>query len=268
LKTLVVSGRLPIARIDDAVRRILTVKVRMGLFERPFGDPSLLAAVGSAGHRAVARQAVRESLVLLVNQNAALPLSATTPAIFVAGKAADDIGMQCGGWTITWQGSTGPVTKGTTILQGIRNAAPRSAVGYSPAGDVPKGARVAVVVIGETPYAEMQGDRKDLALDPADVALVSRVKASGLPTVVVLLSGRPMILTSILPHADAIVAAWLPGTEGDGVADVLFGTFNPTGKLSHTWPRSMAQVPINVGPNGEKPKEVPLFEYGFGLRYR
>ena len=268
LKTLVVSGRLPMARIDDAVRRILTVKVRMGLFERPFGDPSLLAAIGSAEHRAVARQAVRESLVLLVNQNAALPLSASTPAIFVAGKAADDIGTQCGGWTITWQGSTGPITKGTTILQGIRNAAPRSAVSYSPAGDVPKGARVAVVVIGETPYAEMQGDRKDLALDPADVALVSRVKASGLPTVVVLLSGRPMILEPILAHADAIVAAWLPGTEGDGVADVLFGTFNPTGKLSHTWPRSMAQVPINVGPNGEKPKEVPLFEYGFGLRYR
>jgi len=268
LKKLVVSGRLPMARIDDAVRRILTVKVRMGLFERPFGDLSLLAAVGSAGHRAVARQAVRESLVLLVNRNAALPLSAATPAIFVAGKAADDVGMQCGGWTITWQGSTGPITKGTTILQAIRNAAPRSEVSYSPAGDVPKGARVAVVVIGETPYAEMQGDRKDLALDPADVALVRSVKASGLPTIVVLLSGRPMILESILPHADAIVAAWLPGTEGDGVADVLFGKYNPSGKLSHTWPRSMAQIPINVGPDGEKPKDVPLFEYGFGLRYR
>jgi beta-glucosidase len=240
----------------------------MGLFERPFGDRSLLAQVGSAAHRAVARQAVRESLVLLVNRNAVLPLSPTTPGVFVTGKAADDVGLQCGGWTITWQGSAGPITQGTTILQAIRNAAPRSTVSYSRTGDVAKGARVAVVVIGEAPYAEGKGDRTDLALDPADVALVRKVKASGLPTVVVLVSGRPMILEPILPHADAIVAAWLPGTEGDGVADVLFGTYNPTGKLSHTWPRSMAQIPINVGPDGEKPKDVPLFEYGFGLRYR
>jgi beta-glucosidase len=216
----------------------------------------------------VARQAVRESLVLLANRNAVLPLAPTTPGIVVAGKAADDIGMQCGGWTITWQGATGPITQGTTILQAIRNAAPRSTVSFSPTGEVAKGAKVAVVVIGEAPYAEGKGDRTDLSLDPADVALVRRVKASGLPTVVVLLSGRPMILEPILPDADAIVAAWLPGTEGDGVADVLFGAYNPTGKLSHTWPRSMAQIPINVGPSGEKPKAVPLFEYGFGLRYR
>jgi beta-glucosidase len=268
LKKLVVAGRLPMARIDDAVRRILTVKFGMGLFERPFGDQSLLAQVGSAAHRSVARQAVRESLVLLANRNAVLPLGPTTPGIVVAGKAADDIGMQCGGWTITWQGATGPITQGTTILQAIRNAAPRSTVSFSPTGEVAKGAKVAVVVIGEPPYAEGKGDRTDLSLDPADVALVRRVKASGLPTVVVLLSGRPMILESILPDADAIVAAWLPGTEGDGVADVLFGAYNPTGKLSHTWPRSMAQIPINVGPSGEKPKAVPLFEYGFGLRYR
>jgi beta-glucosidase len=268
LKKLVLAGRLPMTRIDDAVRRILTVKVRMGLFERPFGDQSLLAQVGSAAHRFVARQAVRESLVLLVNRNAVLPLAPTTPGIVVAGKAADDIGMQCGGWTITWQGATGPITQGTTILQAIRNAAPRGTVSFSPTGELAKGAKVAVVVIGEAPYAEMNGDRKDLSLDPADVALVRRVKASGLPTVVVLLSGRPMILEPILPHADALLAAWLPGTEGDGVADVLFGKYNPSGKLSHTWPRSMAQIPINVGPDGEKPKDAPLFEYGFGLRYR
>lgn len=268
LKKLVVSGRIPMARIDDAVRRILTVKFRMGLFERPFGDRALLATVGSAEHRAVARQAVRESLVLLVNRAATLPLKAETPGIFVAGKAADDIGLQCGGWTISWQGTPGPITPGTSILQGIRNAARQGSVTYSPTGDVPAGARVAVVVIGEKPYAEGQGDRKDLALDPADVALVKKAKAAGLPTVVVLLSGRPMILEPILPHADAIVAAWLPGTEGDGVADVLFGAFNPTGTLSHTWPRSMAQIPINVGAAGEKLADLPLFEYGFGLRYR
>jgi beta-glucosidase len=186
----------------------------------------------------------------------------------VAGKGADDIGLQCGGWTIRWQGSAGPITQGTTILQAIRNAAPKAQVGYSRAGDVTKGAQAAVVVIGEQPYAEMRGDRTSLELDPEDIAVVKKVKALRLPTVVVLLSGRPMILDPILPHADAILAAWLPGTEGDGVADVLFGKYNPTGKLSHTWPRSMAQIPINVGPNGEKPKEVPLFEFGFGLSYR
>jgi beta-glucosidase len=268
LKKLVADGRIPVSRIDDAVRRIVTVKFRMGLFERPFGDPSLLSSVGSAKHRAVARQAVRESQVLLTNRNAALPLSTTTTHILVAGKAADDIGMQCGGWTIKWQGSAGPVTEGTTILQAIRNAAPRARVSYSPAGDVPEGARAAVVVIGETPYAEMRGDRKSLELDPADLALVRKVKSSGVPTVVVLLSGRPVILEPILAQADAVLAAWLPGTEGDGVADVLFGRYNPTGKLSHSWPRSMLQIPINVGPNGEQPADEPLFRYGFGLSYR
>jgi beta-glucosidase len=268
LKKLVQAGRLPTARIDDAVRRILTVKFQMGLFERPFGDPSLLAMVGSAEHRAVARQAVRESQVLLVNRNAVLPLPETAPHLLVAGKAADDIGLQCGGWTIRWQGASGPITEGTTILQAIRNAAPKARVTYSPAGEVPNGARFAVVVIGERPYAEMKGDRASLELDPDDIAVVRKVKASGLATVVVLFSGRPMILDPILPYADAILAAWLPGTEGDGVADVLFGRYNPSGKLSHTWPRSMAQIPINIGPDGEKPKEVPLFEFGFGLSYR
>jgi beta-glucosidase len=268
LKKLAERERIPAARIDEAVRRILTVKVQMGLFEKPFGDPSLLPKVGSPEHRAVARRAVRESLVLLVNRNAALPLASSVTAITVAGKAADDIGIQTGGWTISWQGAAGATTTGTTILQGIRNAAPSAAVTYSRLGDVAKGTQAAVVVIGELPYAEMKGDRVSLELDPDDVAVVKKVKQSGVPTVVVLLSGRPMILEPILGVADAIVAAWLPGTEGDGVADVLFGKYNPTGRLSHTWPASMAQIPINVGPKGEKPKATPLFEYGFGLSYR
>jgi beta-glucosidase len=268
LKKLAESGRIPMARIDEAVRRILTVKFQMGLFERPFGDPSLVAKVGSPEHRAVARQAVRESLVLLTNRNAALPLAGTLSNVFVAGKAADDIGIQSGGWTIAWQGSAGSTIPGTTILQAIRNAAPKATVTYSRVGDVPKGAQAAIVVIGELPYAEMKGDRVSLELDPDDVATVKKVKQSGLPTVVVLVSGRPMILEPILDVADAIVAAWLPGSEGDGVADVLFGKHNPTGTLSHTWPTSMAQIPINVGPKGEKPKGTPLFEYGFGLSYR
>jgi beta-glucosidase len=261
------AGRVPMARIDDAVRRILVAKFELGLFERPFGDPSLLSKVGSAEHRAVARQAVRESQVLLVNRDKALPLQPNLSRIAVAGKAADDLGLQSGGWTISWQGSSGPVTDGTTVLDAIRKAAPRATVTYARDGNLPRDSQAAVVVIGEQPYAEMKGDRADLALDADDVAAVRNAKRAGVPVVVVLFSGRPLILEPILDHLDALVAAWLPGTEGDGVADVLFGAYNPTGKLSVTWPRSMAQVPINVRPNGEKP-EGALFDYGFGLRYR
>jgi beta-glucosidase len=268
LKGLAHSGRLPMSRIDDAVRRILAVKFQMALFERPFSDPALRAAVGSPEHRAVARQAVRESQVVLVNKQATLPLPDTLPQVLVAGKAADDLGMQCGGWTIAWQGSTGRITEGTTVLEAIRRAVPNARVNYSAGGETPAGGQTAIVVIGELPYAEGQGDRKSLDLNPADVALVKRVKAAGLRTVVVLFSGRPLILEPILADADAIVAAWLPGTEGDGVADVLFGRYRPTGTLSHTWPTAMSQIPVNVGPTGEKPGVIPLFEYGFGLRYR
>jgi len=268
LKTLVRDGRLPMARIDDAVRRILAVKFRMGLFERPFSDAALRAKVGSPDHRAVARQAVRESLVLLVNKQQALPLSPTLPHVLVAGKAADDIGIQCGGWTIGWQGASGRTTDGTTVLEAVRRALPGGRVDYSASGQPAAGAQAAIVVVGEAPYAEGQGDRKSLDLDPADVALVKRVKASALRTIVVLFSGRPMMLDPILGDADAIVAAWLPGTEGDGIADVLFGRYGPTGTLGHTWPKSMSQIPINVGPKGEKPAETPLFDFGFGLRYK
>jgi len=266
LKKNVSTGRVSQARIDDAVRRILVEKFRFGVFERPFGDPALLADVGSPAHREVARQAVRESQVLLVNKNRALPIAAGVTSIAVAGKAADDIGMQCGGWTISWQGAPGRITDGTTVLQAIKKAAPRARVTYSPTGDVAAGAQIAVVVIGEPPYAEMKGDRSELSLDAADVAAVRNAKKAGVPVVVVLFSGRPMLLDPILPDADAILAAWLPGTEGDGIADVLFGTFKPTGKLSMTWPRSMAQIPINVGLHGEKPSGA-LFDYGSGLTF-
>ena len=266
LKKNVDAGRIPMTRIDDAVRRILTIKFRLGLFERPFGDPSQFDKIGSAEHRAVARQAVRSSQVLLINRGDVLPLRSTVSSILVAGRAADDLGMQCGGWTISWQGSTGRPTEGTTVLEAIRKAAPKAAVTFSPTVDATSRADVAVIVIGETPYAEMKGDRTDLALDPADVAAVKQAKKAGMRVVAVLFSGRPLILEPIFDDVDALIAAWLPGTEGDGIADVLFGTYNPTGKLSVTWPRSMAQIPINVGPNGEKP-EGALFDYGFGLSY-
>jgi len=267
LKKNVASGAVPMARIDEAVRRILIAKVRLGLFEKPFGDPSLLAKIGSPEHRAAARQAVRESMVLLVNKNNALPIASRATRIFVGGKAADDIGLQCGGWTISWQGSSGPITDGTTVLQAIRNAAPKATVTYDRTGNVSPGAELAVIVIGEQPYAEMKGDKADLALDPDDVQAVRTAKKAGIPVVVVLFSGRPLILEPIVDEVDALVAAWLPGTEGDGIADVLFGKYNPTGRLSVTWPRSMSQVPINVSPDGQKPKDA-LFDYGFGLRYR
>ena len=177
------------------------------------------------------------------------------------------MGRQCGGWTISWQGQAGPVTDGTTILQALTQALP-GAVGLAADAAIPAGARTAVVVIGEEPYAEMMGDKKSLDLAPSDVALVTRMKAAGLRVVVVLVSGRPMMLEPVLAKADAIVAAWLPGTEGAGVADVLVGRYNPTGRLSHTWPRSMAQIPVNVGPDDEPPAASPLFAYGFGLSYK
>ena len=266
LKKHVSEGRVAMTRIDEAVRRILIAKFRFGVFDHPFGNPSLLTQVGSPAHRAVARRAARESQVLLVNRPGALPIAGSVSNILVGGKAADDLGLQCGGWTIAWQGTPGPVTQGTTVLQAVKNAAPRATVNYSRTGDVPPGAQVAVIVIGEQPYAEMKGDRAELTLDADDIAAVRNAKKANVPVVVVLFSGRPLILEPILAAADAIVAAWLPGTEGDGVADVLFGKYNPTGKLSLTWPRRAAQVPIDAGPDGGKAAGA-LFDYGFGLSY-
>jgi beta-glucosidase len=227
-------------------------------------DTALQRTFGSAEHREVARRAVRESMVLLKNDAKTLPLSKQAKRIHVAGKNADDIGNQAGGWTIDWQGKSGAVTTGgTTILAAMKKAAPGAQITYSLDGSGAEGADVGVVVIGETPYAEMMGDRADLSLDSADVAAVRTMKAAGIPVVVVLVSGRPMILGDVLGQADALVAAWLPGTEGDGVADVLFGDYKPTGKLSFSWPRSMAQIPINVGDADYD----PLFPYGYGLSY-
>jgi beta-glucosidase len=183
----------------------------------------------------------------------------------VAGKSADDIGNQCGGWTIDWQGKTGNVTTGgTTILKAIRETVAKSTeVSFSKDGSGAAGASIGVVVIGEKPYAEGLGDKSDLSLDKEDVAAIENMKKAGIPVVAVLISGRPMIINEVLDKCDAFVAAWLPGTEGQGVADVLFGDYKPTGKLSFTWPRSMSQIPINFGDQNYD----PLFKYGFGLSY-
>jgi beta-glucosidase len=262
------SGGISELRIDDAVRRILTVKMKMGLFEKPYADRSLLAKVGSPEHRALARQAVQESLVLLKNDKKVLPLAKDLKNVVVAGSGSNDLGRQCGGWTITWQGKLGPITDGTTVLQGLKNALPEGAVvTHWSKGALPKDAQAAVVVIGEEPYAETKGDKSKLELDPKDVAVVKALKDAGLPTVVVLFSGRPMILEPILPIADAIVAAWLPGSEGDGITDVLLGKAAFKGKLGHSWPATMAHIPVNVDRLGPDSGATPLYAYGYGLTY-
>jgi beta-glucosidase len=268
LRELVKEGKVPLSRIDDAVTRILRVKFAMGLMDKgrsPLADRRLHKTFGSAGHRQVARECVRQSLVLLKNEKRTLPLSKKLARIHVGGKSADDIGNQCGGWTIDWQGKSGDVTTGgTTILKAIQNTVSNATkVTASKDGTGANGADVGIVVVGETPYAEGVGDRDDLTLAAADVTAINKMKQAGIPVVVVLLSGRPMIINDALSQCDAFIAAWLPGTEGQGVADVLFGDYKPTGKLSFTWPRSMAQIPINVG---DKDYD-PLFKYGFGLTF-
>jgi beta-glucosidase len=202
--------------------------------------------------------------VLLKNEHSALPIARSAKRIHVAGVSANDIGNQCGGWTIKWQGQSGPATTGTTVLAAIQQiASPKTSVTYSADGTGAEGADVAVVVVGETPYAEMMGDRRDLSLSDSDQAVIANAKKAGIPVVVVLFSGRPLIINSALEQADAFIAAWLPGTEGLGIADVLFGDYKPTGKLPVSWPKSMAQIPINVGDANYD----PLFPFGFGLTF-
>jgi beta-glucosidase len=265
LTQLVREGKIPMSRIDDAVARILRVKFEMGLFDRPWANPALLAKVGCSKHRAVARECVRKSLVLLKNDKKTLPLSKQMKRLHVAGRGADNLGMQCGGWTNDWQGRSGtPVHGGTTILTAIKKAVSADTkVTYSANGSGAEGADAAIVVIGEMPYAEMLGDRKDLNLDSGDIATVKRVKEAGIPVVTVLLSGRPLLLDPVLASSDSLIAAWLPGTEGQGVTDVLFGDCKPAGKLPRTWPRSMKQITLHAG---DQPYD-PQFPYGFGLSY-
>jgi beta-glucosidase len=265
LRAEVDSGRITWQRVEDANRRILTKKFELGLFERPLSDRALTANVGSTAHRDLAREAVRKSQVLLKNDDKTLPLAKRGGKIFVAGKSADDVGIQSGGWTMSSQGTSGPVTQGTTILQGIRDAVGTGAtITYNRDGTgIDRTYRAAIAVVGEKPYAGGKGDRKGaLSLDKDDVKTLDRLRASGVPVVVVLVSGRPLDIASRLKDWDALVAAWLPGSEGRGVADVLFGDYAPTGKLPVTWMRSSAQQPINAGDG--KPA---LFGYGFGLTF-
>jgi beta-glucosidase len=233
LKALVAEGKVPSSRIDDAVRRILRIKFQMGLFDAAPTDPALTAAVGSPAHRAVARQCVRESLVLLKNENHTLPLAKNLKHLVVVGAGADDLGMQCGGWTVDWQGGHGNITRGgTTLLAAIRQTvSPQTEVTFSPdAGNV-KNADAIIAVVGEPPYAEMKGDREHLDLSADDAALIARAKAAGAPVVTLVFSGRPLLWDAALADSSAFVAAWLPGSEGLGMSDVLFGDYPFKGRL-------------------------------------
>jgi len=265
------AGEVHSARIDDAVRRILRVKLALGLFENPLPAIGNAAIIRSAAHLELARAAVRQSLVLLKNDNAALPLAHNTPVIFVAGKAADNLGMQSGGWTLEWQGMDGNGIPGTTILDGIRAAAgPAVQVDFNRNGKFDNRldasgqllvADAAIVVLGEAPYAEGLGDSATLSLPESDV--LERVRSRARKIIVVVISGRPLVLTAQLGQMDALVAAWLPGSEGAGIADVLFGDFPFTGKLPFSWPRSVAQLPFAAG--ASTGCAAPLFAFGYGL---
>ncbi|KAF8677129.1 hypothetical protein HU200_046596 [Digitaria exilis] len=280
LTLLVNNGTIPMSRIDDAVRRILRVKFTMGLFDNPYAADDLATELGKQEHRDLAREAVRKSLVLLKNgkygddDKPLLPLpqkATTTGNILVAGDHADDLGAQCGGWTINWQGFTGnnKLTAGTTILAGIKNAVEPAGtsvvyVENPDAGFVEKNKGnfdFAIVVVGEPPYAETAADNMNLTIPAPGLDVVQEVCGS-IKCVVVLISGRPLVVEpDLLESIDALVAAWLPGTEGEGVADVLFGDYGFTGKLSTTWFRSVDQLPMNVG----DAHYDPLFPFGFGL---
>lgn len=274
------SGEIPAARLDDAVRRVLRVKARYGLFEKPKPSKRALAGdfalLGSADHRAIARQAVRESLVLLKNRKQLLPLSPKLD-VLVAGDGADNISKQSGGWTITWQGTdltNADFPNAQSIYSGIAETVRASGgnATLSVDGSFEKKPDVAIVVFGEEPYAEMVGDRPTVEYSPSDkndLELLKRLRKAGIPVVSVFLSGRPMWVNPELNASDAFVAAFLPGSEGGGISDVLFSNASGAirndfkGKLSFSWPKRADQSPLNVGDPGYD----PLFAFGYGLRY-
>uniref|UniRef100_A0A0D6R511 beta-glucosidase n=1 Tax=Araucaria cunninghamii TaxID=56994 RepID=A0A0D6R511_ARACU len=263
------GGFISMDRINDAVRRILRVKFTMGLFEHPMADTSLANQLGSKEHRDLAREAVRKSLVLLKNgkpgSQPVLPLDKKAPKILVAGTHADNLGYQCGGWTIEWQGLSGNTTIGTTILSAIKSTvSPSTEVVFEQNPDSnyvkEKGFSYAIVVVGEPPYAETAGDNLNLTIPFGGGDIIKNVCGS-LKCVVILISGRPLVIEPYLPVMDVFVAAWLPGTEGAGVSDVIFGDYGFHGKLSRTWFKSVDQLPMNWGDKNYD----PLFPLGFGL---
>jgi len=271
LSEAVANGVVPQARIDDAVRRILRQKFRIGLFDNPFPDVTLINKIGIKAHREVARQAVRESLVLLKNENKILPLNKNAK-IVVVGEFADNSGLQSGGWTINWQGTTENYRGATTILEGIRKISTGEVI-YDKEGTGNHDADIAVIVMGETPYAEFFGDiggemnAYQLTLTEPHQQYINNYVQKGIKVIVILISGRPLVVTPQIEQSDAFVAAWLPGSEGDGIAEILFGEYDFKGKLPHSWPTSEDDYKGKYGPNFWDDSVEPLFPLGFGLQY-
>ncbi len=274
LKAGVESGEVPMGRIDDAVRRILRQKFRLGVFDNPFPDASLIPQIGLQAHRDIARQAVRESLVLLKNKGNILPLSKELKKIVVVGEHADNTGLQSGGWSINWQGSSESYAGSTSILQGIEKLAEGEVVYDKDATGAHKDADVAIIVVGETPYAELFGDiggeidAYELTLIEEHQNYINTYVNLGVKVVTLFISGRPLVTTDQINKSDAFVAAWLPGSEGDGIAEVLFGDYDFKGKLPHSWPASEEDYQGKYGPNFWDGSVKPLFPFGFGLNYR
>ncbi len=268
IKTLteaVEKGDVPMTRIDDAVSRILRTKFATGLFDYPYGKPEFMSDLGSAEHRALARTAASKSAVLLKNEDNLLPLAKDIESLVVVGQAADNIGYQCGGWSIEWQGLPGPITAGTTIWEGIQaQVADPSQLTYNKNGkfSADEQFKVGIVVFAEEPYAEGMGDKADLHLSAEDIALLKETAQHCEQVAVVLLSGRPLVINDQLDLMTAFVAAWLPGTEGNGVSDVLFGDKPFRGKLSFNWPRTLDQIPLSALQNSSEP---PQWKFGDGL---
>jgi beta-glucosidase len=261
MTSLVKDGTIPQSRIDDAVSRILRVKFEMGLFENPMPAAGKLAEVGSDADRAIASQAVSESATLLKSSSGALPIATTGKKVLLAGMGADDIGIQSGGWTMTWQGSIGNITDGTTIKDALSSKL-GSSLTYDPNAAFPAGTKadVGVLVVAERPYAEGVGDSADLKLPIEDLALVNKMRPLVNKLIVIVISGRPMLLDD-LSSADAIVAAWLPGTEAEGLTDVLFGTKPFVGTTPYTWPKTAADAPRT----GKSACAGAVYPLGYGL---
>jgi beta-glucosidase len=270
------SGDISMERIDEAVSNILRVKFELGLFERPFGDRDLQDSFGSDKHRAVARQAVSESLVLLKNENNSLPIDASAEqTVFITGLAADNLGIQSGGWTTEWQGVvTANFTEGTTIGDALRDGfSDNTTVHYTQSGRFdhvvvdPDHETIGIIIVGEHPYAEWFGDDETLTLPIREQIRIRTLREQVDALIVILLSGRPVLINDSIKSADAFVAAWLPGTEGAGVADVLFGDQDFTGKLPYTWLRHVNQLPFDFANLPTEGCNAPLFPYGYGLTY-
>jgi len=273
LKKAVETNVVSTTRIDDAVKRILRQKFRLGLFKNPFPDSTFVSKIGIKEHRDKAKQAVRESLVLLKNEDNLLPIDKHVSKIVVVGEHADNSGLQSGGWTVNWQGSLKSYKGATTILKGIQMKSKGKVVYDKDASVAHSDADLAIVVVGETPYAEFFGDighesnTRQLILTKKHQQYIDTYSKQGVKTIVVLISGRPLVVTNQIKQSNAFVAAWLPGSEGQGIAEVLFGDFNFSGKLPHSWPKSIHDFDQKYGPNFWDTTTKPLYPFGYGLTY-